>query len=152
STNYGARHRIDRRSRSAPGSLPSRTNRVQSGDGVNGRAGERSDLVESQTDPLSGQDAANGLAVAKAHGAAHRIDQLPGGVDAEQMVDGRDHVGGGDRVARRVGGPPIAGAEDGPTPDASSGKHRREAVRPVVAAIAPRACTTHDRLADPRSP
>src|SRR4051812_4497650 len=91
-------------------------------------------------------------AVAEAEGAAEGVNQLSTGVDAEQVVDRGGDVSRRDRVARGVGGPPVAGAEDRPPPDARPGEHGGETVRPVVAAVAARPGAADDRLADPRSP
>ena len=100
--------------------------------------------------PFSSQNTTDGLASAEAQGAAQGIDQLARGVDAEQVVDGGGDVGRGDGVARGVGGPPVAGAEDRSALDAGTGEHRGETVRPVVAAVSARPGTADDRLADAR--
>ena len=79
-----------------------------------------------------------------------RVDELVGGVDAEQVIDGRCDVARGDGVAGGIGGPTVAGTEDCPPLDPRTGEYRREAMRPVVAAVYARAGAADNRLADSR--
>ena len=65
------------------------------------------------------------------------------GRDAEQVIDGGDQVGGIVRVAGRIGGDRVGGAEADAAGDPAAGHHQRIGPRPVVAAGA---------AVDPRGP
>src|SRR5262249_8803033 len=57
------------------------------------------------------------------------------GFDADAVVDGRQDIGGVDRVFQRGGGGAVAAAKDEAAANAGAGHDRGVAIRPVVTAL-----------------
>ena len=74
----------------------------------------------------------------EAEGAAERVVDFPGRVDAESSVDGRGEVGGGVAVRGGVSADPVRRPQDEARVQAAAGDQRGEDAAPVVAARAGR--------------
>ena len=96
-------------------------------------------LAEPLKEALLSEQRGQRVAAIDPHRAADGIADLGRRVDAEGMQDRGADVVGADGVARRVGGPAVGGAVDGPAADARTGQDGAIAVRPVLAAgVGPR--------------